>query len=162
MKYISIILIFLSLKSRGQETINKRTVKLLDSSKISKTKLVLLIETDSFQVLTNYKSFYTNMKIWTATHSDLKDDSLLFKYILADTIKKIINAAGIARNNDLSERLNYRIGELIEAGNCFIFNKYKKLREKTIIIVNYATVGYQGRKYFVNFSMLLDNKLIIY
>ena len=153
-KYLSFILPFLFINiaffsfSQNEyhvETRSRDTVKTVDSTLLKKNRTIVLLETDSFIVSTKYSAFIKHYKKWIKEYPDIDGDSILLQKILQDTTKNIVRANEIAKTPILSQRLIFRASELMEKGNCLIYNKSIRKVEKFIIIEHWWTLTSKGR-----------------
>ena len=83
------------------------------------------METDTFLVVTTYKIFIDNCKQFIKEH-DLDWDKELLKLFTADN-SKIIYADSLTKTNMNKSRLIFRIADLLETGQCLVYNKQKSL-----------------------------------
>jgi hypothetical protein len=159
MKVLLVILLLVSKTFYGQT--NKVTIqnKLFDSSDIYKAKLVMLIETNDAIVLTTYDALKVNLRNWILKYPNIPEDKSLLEVLESDSTESIIKLYKIAEKRKLDARLNYRIGDLLQSGLCFIYNKSTKRREKKVKIIAYGGfgLGVEGRNYYIKRYLLLDN-----
>jgi hypothetical protein len=141
----------------GQSEANVSNVALLDSTKIKDDKLVILLETAKYTVVTTYSILTQNFQNWLNGNPNINVDKLLL-----ETIKKEarngenITANKIASGMNAIDRLNFRIGELLSSGNCLVTDMIRNRRVKEIEIRKYSEVGLEGTKFYVDESLLLD------
>jgi hypothetical protein len=141
----------------GQAQTEGVTKKLLDSSSIKNgRKKILLLETDSFIVLATMEQFKKQFKKWIVKHPDLEEDKKLFQEIFKDTLSKLIDASKIAIKLKLTERLEFRIADMLENGKCIIYNKKTKRLEKSVRNVKYSTGGYGGTQFKIGNTIILE------
>ena len=133
--YFSLVFIFLSLNSFGQvKTVNL----LIDSTVLMKEdRIVVLLETDTFKVVTTYKRFIDNCKRWIAKH-DVEWDKNLLELFLYNCSNPIY-AQSMTTTKLHKSRLNYRISDLLEEGDCLVIYKPNKQIIKKVIIEKYIT-----------------------
>ena len=122
-----IILIFFcttTFVSFGQT--NKWTTYLLDSAFLTKnTRTIVLIETDTFLVLTTYELFVENCESVIKKYNVNWDIDLLKLFIVDNS--KIIYADSLTKTDINKSRIVFRIATLIENGQCLVYNKKKML-----------------------------------
>jgi hypothetical protein len=145
--------------------INKKTkINLLDSNQISLSRQVIIMQTDSLIISTTYVIFSNHLKAIAKTNNNLnKDYDSIYTIVKQDTINKII-----ARLNNLSfnlkESLEYIVGDLLQLGKCFAYNKLMKRRIKQVTIIDYGSYNYgaTGKKYYLDKILLLDNTEMVF
>ena len=138
--------------SFGQST---NTVKnLLDSALITQSnRTVILMETDTFLLLTTYKLFKDNCKLFIKEY-DLDWDRDLLKLFIGNK-SKIIYADSITKTAMNKSRLIFRMADLLESGNCLVYNKKKKRLEKTVATEIYSTKFITGRAFMTKENFLI-------
>ncbi|MGG9962433.1 hypothetical protein [Ferruginibacter sp. SUN106] len=64
----------------------------------------------------------------------------------------------------LMERYNYLVGDILNAGQCYAFNKFTRRRIKQVKIVSYGGYSYgaTGKRYFLGNTLLLDNTELVF
>ena len=102
------------------------------------------METDTFIVFTTYKLFFDNCKLFIKKH-DIDWDKDLLKLFTADN-SKIIYADSLTKTNMNKARLIFRMADLLESGQCLVYNKQKKQLEKLVDIGTYTTSFVNGRR----------------
>ncbi len=123
---------------------NESTKQLLDSTTLTQnSRTVILMETDTFIVFTTFKLFVDNCKQFIKEH-DLDWDKDLLKLFTADN-SIIIYADSLTKTNMNKSRLIFRMADLLESGQCLVYNKHKKLLEKLVDIETYTTSFVNGR-----------------
>jgi len=139
--------------SYGQ--INNSTKILLDSSFLVKNvREVMLLETDTFTIVTNYELFVENCRQFIKEYNlDLDKD--LLKLFTSDN-SKIIYADSVVKTNISKSRLVYRIADLLEYGQCLVYNKQNKILEKFVKTEKYTNSFVSGRR------MKTKDNLLIY
>lgn len=151
------LLIFYHCILFGQNDTTSSEITLLDSSKIETNKLVTLLKTDKYTIFTTYPVLIQDFENWLASNPKISIDNLLFEAIRKDTIgNNSIPADRIASRNNAIERLNFRIGELLNSGNCFVVDVIKKSLAHNVTILKYSYVGVTGTKYFIGEDQILD------
>jgi hypothetical protein len=134
---------------------NKWTTYLLDSAFLTKnTRTIVLIETDTFLVLTTYELFVENCESVIKKYNVNWDIDLLKLFIVDNS--KIIYADSLTKTDINKSRIAFRIASLIENGQCLVYNKQKMLLEKSLIIENYEGFDVSGRR-----MKTKDNHLIL-
>jgi len=129
---------------------------------INNDKVLILFEDNDVIVKTSLSLFEDNMKQWLEDRSYLNDDkTLLDKIILASKDNDTINAEKIAEENKLKDRLQYRIADMLESGNCLIVDKKttKPLTEIKVQTYSYfcgPLCGDGGRRFFVGNTMIFS------
>jgi|GEM_PF-6879997 len=133
----------MTLISFGQTT--ESTKQLLDSTTLTQnSRTVILMENETFIVFTTYKLFVDNCKLFIKEH-DLDWDKDLLKLFTADN-SKIIYADSLTKTNMNKSRLIFRMADLLESGQCLVYNKQKKLLEKLVDTEIYTTSFVNGRR----------------
>ena len=150
------IFCLIALLSFSQDKNHSSSRFLLDSSRIKNQKIVTLIETDRFVVMTTYTLFIQNFKTWLKSYPDITEDKLLYNSIVKDTNGKNVKANVIAAKLNYIDRLNFRTAELLNKGNCLIFDKLKRKQSKKIEILKYSDIGVAGTKYSIATELILD------
>jgi hypothetical protein len=130
---------------------------LLDSSKIKDDKLVILLETPKYTVVTTYFLLTQNFQNWLNGNPNINVDKLLLDAIKKETSNgKNITANKIASKMNAIDRLNFRIGELLSSGNCLVADIIHNSRVKEVGVRKYSDVGLEGTKFYVDENLLLD------
>ncbi len=133
---------------------NKTKKILLDSTSFTnKTRIIVLIETDTFLVFTTYNLFIDNCKKYIKEHN-IKGDKVLLKRFKADK-SKIIYADSLTKNDMNKSRLLFRKADLFDSGQCLVYNKKIKSLEKFIELEIYYTPFVSGRR------IIISNKYLI-
>jgi len=156
-KFIFLLLLLFPVLLHAQKKEDSRTVELLDSPRIAGTKMVTLIDNERFLVLASYESVCLSFADQIRSNPGQDMDIALFKAIRSDSAAKMIHADQIARELKIFGRLEYRTGELLGTGNCFILNKKTGNREKNIRVMAYSNSAAVGKKYYINEDMILHN-----
>jgi hypothetical protein len=127
----------------GQTTESSK--QLLDSTTLTKnTRTIILLENDTFVVFTTYKLFVYNFKLFIKEH-DLDWDKDLLKLFTTNN-SKIIYADSLTKTNMNKSRLIFRMANLLESGQCLVYNKQKKILEKLVDTEIYTTSFIIGRR----------------
>jgi hypothetical protein len=145
----------------GEERIDT-IINLLQS--LDSDGTIILLENDNYIVKTTLNLFKENLNNWIQQHPRLEVDKKLLEVINLQSKKDIeVNAEKIAKRNDLEERLEFRIADMLENGKCLIFNKKKK---KILTEVKFQTYSYYcgelcgdgGRRFFDNDFLLFQTE----
>lgn len=145
MKYILTILFLLILqpKSYGQK---KEPIKLLDSISLKKNeRLFILMETDSFTVVTTEKFLMKDCKDWIKKYNIDWDKELLSS--LEKEKSQVVHADSLTESAKIKSRLKFRIASLLEKGNCIVYNKQRRKLEKLVSSEYYQTQYINGRAF---------------
>ena len=157
-------LCLVNLSSVGQ-SINKRTkINLLDSNQISSGRQVILMQTDSLIISTTYVIFSKHLKAIIKSNNNFDNDNdSIYRAVSQDTIETIIVRLDNLSFN-LKERLEYIVGDLLQLGKCFAYNKIIKRRIKQVSIIDYGSYNYgaTGKKYYLEKILLLDNTEMVF
>jgi hypothetical protein len=139
--------------SYGQS--NKSKTISLDSTIIKKRyKTILLMENDTFSIFTTYQIFIENCENWINKHN-IEWDKDLLSLITKDKSSYMIDANKIIKTNKQKSRLMFRISDLIEAGNCNVFNRITKKKERAIDIEYFQTKFVYGRRFWTSDKILI-------
>ena len=104
----------------------------------------MLLETDTFTIVTNYELFVENCRQFIKEYNlDLDKD--LLKLFTSDN-SKIIYADSVVKTNISKSRLVYRIADLLEYGQCLVYNKQNKILEKFVKTEKYTNSLVSGRR----------------
>jgi len=132
------------------------TIKnLMDSTMFSKeSRKILLLETDSYIIQTTYELFiYTCVKF--IKENKIEEDKYLLKLFINNRSRSI-NAKKLVNNWKIKERLKFRIADLIESGDCILYNKTNKHLERIILKNNFSRSQIYGRQFIT-----IDKHLIL-
>jgi len=146
---------------REGEEISETTINLIES--IDDAKTVILFENKNFTIKTSLNNFKENIDNWLIEHPGLISDKELLNLVLERANNNnIIEASIIAKNSELTSRLEYRIAALLESGQCLVLIK----KENTQIVseVKIQTYSYYcgplcgdgGRRFYVNGILLMQ------
>ncbi len=134
---------------------NKSKIIILDSTIIKKRyRTIQLIENDTFSVLTTYHLFVENCENWINKYN-LEWDKDLLRIITEDKSSYVIYANKIVKTDMQKSRLTFRISDLIENGNCVVFNKITNKKESLIDIEYFITESIYGRKFRTSDRILI-------
>jgi hypothetical protein len=156
MKAILVFFCLIAISSFSQQKNDSSIIRLLDSSRIKNQKLITLIDTDKFIVITTYSVFIKEFKKWLISCPNIDEDKMLYNSIIKDTNSKSVNAIEIALKINNLDRLNFRTAELLNRGNCWVFDKLKNKGIRKIKILNYFDHSIEGTKYFIKEELILD------
>lgn len=148
----------------GEET-SDTTINLI--TEINDTISIILLDKMGYTVKTPLKQFKVNFNKWLKQHPHLHSDRKLLNLIIEQSKDNcLINAAEIAADNNLSNRLEYRLADLLSNGQCMVINKKqnKEVILEVILEVKIQTYSYYcgllcgdgGRRFFVNGMLLLE------
>ena len=158
------LLCLTNLNSVGQP-INKTTkIALFDSTQISLKRQIILMQNDSLHITTDYTIFSKHLKTLINTNKNFKNEyDSIYKSVrqsTIDTTKLILENLSI----NLKDRIDYIVGDLLQLGKCFGYNKIIKRRTKQVTIVDYGGYNYgaTGKKYYLDNILLLDNIEIVF
>lgn len=141
----------------GQNEPNGSKVALMDSTKIKGDKLVILLETGKYTVVTTYSLLTQNFQNWLNSYPNINVDKLLLEAVKKEASNgKNISANKIASRMNAIDRLNFRIGELLSSGNCLVTDITHNRLVKEVEIRKYSEVGLEGTKFYVDDILLLD------
>ena len=143
----SFFIFFLLLYSQsilfGQIKISKL---LTDSITLLKEdRIVVLLETDTFKVISTHKRFINNCKQWIEKHNVEWDKSLL-ELFLYDCSNPVY-AQQVTKTKLQKLRLDFRISDLLEEGDCLVIYKPTKQIIDKVIVEKYTTKYVSGRKF---------------
>lgn len=163
MRYVYLVaFLFVSSFAYGQSIDKITAKKLLDASQMINQKAVVLIESDTLLISTTLNKLTHHFTEWLRLNPHLKEDKILFNKIQLLSKGSVIRADSIARVLKLKERLNYRIGSLLSAGNCFAYNKLTKKELVSVRIIDYSDSFTVCRKYVLDNYVVIDNVLAVY
>jgi len=164
--YITIFTLLISMNAMGQsqerEGEDRTDTKITLLETIDNSQTVILFENEMFIVKTSLSNFKENIDNWLIKYPHLKSDKKLLKIVMKNAKKNsVVNASIIADNNKLLPRLQYRIADLLENGQCLVLNKKDNaiISEIKVQTYNYhcgALCGGGGRRFFVNDILLLQ------
>jgi hypothetical protein len=150
--------------SVGQSINTKTNITLLDSNQINSGRQVILIQNDSFVISTTYEIFTRYLKSIAKTNKNLKIEyDSIYRAVREDSINRIIKILSNISIN-LKEIVEYIVGDLLQSGKCFAFNKMTKRRIKKVNIIEYGNYNYgaTGKKFYLDKILLLDNTEIVF
>ena len=117
-----------------------------------------------FFISTTYVIFSNHLKTIIKTNKNFENDyDSIYRAVNQDTINKII--AGLENLSfSLKNRLEYIVGDLLQLGKCFAYNKIRKRRIKQVNIIDYGNYNYgaTGKKYYLDKILLLDNTEMVF
>ena len=128
--------------------------------KIETSKAIILFENDNFVIQSTIEVLETNLNDWIKSYPNLDSDkTLLNKIKELENKKGIKNVQEIAKNNGLTQRLLYRIADILKEGKCSIYNKKEKKIIEVIKIETYSyhcgsLCGEGGRRFFIDKQLL--------
>jgi hypothetical protein len=133
-------------------------IKGLDSNYIRKTKAITLLTTDSFIFVASYKIFITHLKK-RIKEDDTPGDKLLLNEYEQTFAEVYEDGAKVSKTPELiRESLEAQIINLVNGGQCLIFNKNTKWLEKKLISIKYVDKGYISRNRIenINHQIIID------
>ncbi|WP_291133253.1 hypothetical protein [Flavobacterium sp. UBA7682] len=145
MKYFLSILLLLVIQPKIYCQKNE-PIKQLDSLSLKNNeRLFILMETDSFTVVTTENFLMKDCKDWIKKHNIDWDKQLLNS--LAKEKSKIVHADSLTESAKVKSRLKFRIASLLEKGKCLVYNKQKRKLEKYTSSEYYRTEYVDGRTF---------------
>ena len=141
---------------------NVKFITMLDSSAISeKSQKVILIENDTFIVLTTYKIFIENCNKLIKIKNRQADKDLKEAF-LYDTTKSVYIGYRITQKYGIGG-LDYQTAYLLENGKCLVYNKERKMLDKIITFEYYqnSCIGGFIFKSLDKYIVLLTDELMI-
>jgi hypothetical protein len=163
--FTAILLLITSINSYAQyeeregETRVDTIITLLNE--FADSSSVILFENTNYIVKTSLSIFENSLNEWLNANPELDIDKNLFDLVLEDAKNnKAVDAMQIALNNDLYFRLEYRIADLLENGQCIIIHKQDNKIVSTIRMQKYEYVcgmlcGDAGRRFFIMNNFLI-------
>ena len=145
---------------REGELRNDSVVSLLQM--IDDPAYVVLFRNDSYVISASFTQFRTNLSEWIKNNSGIPGDEKLLELVDKAAINaKVIDVAQIAENNSLVFRLKYRIADLMQQGQCMIYNKKKYGTVESIVVQSYSyscgpLCGEGGRRFFIDGALLFE------
>jgi hypothetical protein len=144
------ILLFLSpLQSSGQRNLDSsttRNVDLIAAKNIKKNKRIPVAENDSFIVYASFNLIVDNLTKFIEEH-DVEDDKRLRSVFFNPAKSFERNMQDIENDIKLKERLNFRTADLLEKGQCLVYNKFSKSFESRILITRYWKNWWTGLRF---------------
>lgn len=130
--------------------------------KIDDPASVVLFRNDNYVISASYAVFSKNFAAWISRNPGLSDDEKLYELLeKAAKSTQLIDAAMIAEKNNLFFRLKYRMADLLQLGQCMIYNKKTLGPIASITVQTYTlkcgtdcTEG--GRRFFIDDVMFLS------
>jgi len=138
---------------REGETRNDTVVKLLQS--VDDPASVVLFRNDQYVISASFTLFRKNLSDWISLNPGVPGDDKLLELIDKAAINsKVIDAALIAEKNNLVLRLKYRIADLLQQGQCMIYDKKKYGPVANISVQTYSyhcgpLCGDGGRRFLI-------------
>ncbi len=125
---------------------------------------LILFENEQIIIKSSYELFEKNMEEWLKMHPHIKSDKELLKLVKSKSDTSSINVIELALQNKLDDRLEYRMTDLIDKGQCIIYSKEKKSLIPNLTRLTYSyvcgpTCGHGGRIYSIDgveFFRVLD------
>ncbi|HBG70259.1 MAG: hypothetical protein A2W93_13110 [Bacteroidetes bacterium GWF2_43_63] len=145
---------------REGEAQNDTTVILLQ--KIDDPVSVVLFRNDSYVISASFKLFRTNLAEWINENPGIPGDEKLLELVDKAAINlKIIDAAQIAEKNNLLLRLKYRMADLLQNGQCMIYDKRKYGPIANITVQTYSydcgpLCGEGGRRFLIEGALIFE------
>ena len=139
----------------------EQVVNMLDSNSFKKyNRQVILIQNDTFLVLTSDKLFIENYNKYLKKNKDVENDKMILKVIKSDTSNTIYlnNIMKIISGKHL---LDCILVDILEKGNCVVFNKQTKKIEKKIYIDKYYPYSQIRIKFFTKPNHLIFDYLMM-
>ncbi len=149
--------------SFAQPKIDSCLVMLQSASKVNDNKMVILADNENYTISSQLNIVLDNLKSFLSKYPDLNEDEKLYSLLLKDTTMSKIDAIKISVDNKLANRLKYRTEELLDKGECMIFDKKNSTWVKSILVLKYSYVAnYIAKtKFFIGNNLILEVQDIV-
>jgi hypothetical protein len=126
------------------------------AQEINDTKIVNLLKNRDFEVRVSLPDFKNHMENKLSLRNPQYYDKKLLEEILKKAKKRNTVNASRTRNRNLKESLEYRIADLLTSGQCLILNRKTNEIMSEIRCYTYRLGIVQGRRFFVNNTLILE------
>ncbi len=123
---------------------------------------VVLFRNDSYVISSSFNQFRTNLIDWITKNPGIAgDDKLLELVDKAAVNSKVIDAAQIAEESSLVLRLKYRMADLLQQGQCMIYDKKKYGPVANVTVQKYVydcgpLCGESGRRFLIGTTLIFE------
>ncbi|MPM13731.1 hypothetical protein SDC9_60090 [bioreactor metagenome] len=147
-------------KEREGETRNDTVVNLQQS--ISDPASVVLFRNDRYVISASFQQFRTNLSNWISKNPGISGDEKLLELVDNAAINsKAIDAVQLAEKSNIVDRLRFRLADMLQQGQCMIYDKKKYSPVASVTVQTYTYVcgplcGDGGRRFFIDGELLFE------